>query len=186
MKHPVIVTLTLAALASLLMAAPESKKPVYRDVETHDLIVRKLKVNQKIDPMKNLVPSEGEDPSKKNKPQNLVSSSDIISFNGVTTLVPKRAIMQVPEKYENRINNHTPGNRVVGWLEFYTLNMGWITTVEVSRVQAEGNEPIAEELSENLSKSRNLVIATYSTGPISMLPLKEKDESETSENETKP
>ena len=92
-----------------------------------------------------------------------------------------------PKQYEDRINNHVPGNKVVGWLEFYTLNRGWITTVEVSRVQAEGKEPLAEDITENLSKSRNLVIATYSTGPISILPLQEKDEkAATAGNITKP
>jgi hypothetical protein len=186
MEHPVFAILALAALAGLSPAAPETKKPVYRDAETHDLLVRKLRVNQNINPMKGLLPSEGEDPSKKNKVQNLVTSSDVISFNGVTTLVPKRAIIKVPDKYGDRINNHPPGNRVVGWLEFYSLNKGWVTTVEVSRVQAEGKEPLAEELSENLSKSRNLLIATYSTGPISMLPLQEKDEPESVGNQTKP
>jgi hypothetical protein len=164
----------------MLIAGPamgeDQRKPVYRDAETHDLIVRKLRVNQQKDPMKNMTPSEGEDPTLKNQPKDLISSSDIISFNGVTTLVPKRAIMQLPEKYNDRINNHTPGNRVVGWIEFFTLNGGWVTTVEVSRKQAEGREPLAEAVAENLSKSRNLIIATYSTGPISMLPPKENEE----------
>ena len=187
MKHFLSQTVALAALASLTSAAPEQKKPVYRDAETHDFIVKKLRVNEEINPMKKLTPSEGEDPSVKNKPQDLISSSDILSFNGLTTLVPKRAIMMTPKQYEDRINNHVPGNKVVGWLEFYTLNRGWITTVEVSRVQAEGKEPLAEDITENLSKSRNLVIATYSTGPISILPLQEKDEkAATAGNITKP
>ena len=186
MKDKRITILALLALAGLSQAAPEPKKPVYRDAETHDLLVRKLRVNQKIDPMKALAPSEGEDPSKKNQPQNLIASSDVISFNGLTTLVPKRAIMKVPAYYEDRVNNHAPGNRVVGWLEFYTLNRGWITTVEVSRLQAEGKEPLAEDLTENLGKIRNMIVATYSTGPISMLPPKEKEEAETAENQTKP
>lgn len=182
---------SLAKFALMLLAvAPatgqERKKPVYRDAETHDLIVRKLKVSQSKDPMKNFVPSEGEDPSVKNRPKDLISSSDVISFNGVTTLVPKRAIIQIPKQYADRINNHTPGNKVVGWVDFYTLNRGWVTTVEVSRAQAEGREPLAEDLSENLSESRNLIVATYSTGPISMLPLKEKEEKENTETSSKP
>ena len=171
--------MALLALASVFPASAEPKKPVYRDAETHDLIVKKLRVNQNIDPMKSLIPSEGEDPSKKNQPKDLISSSDVISFNGVTTLVPKRAIIQMPEVYKDRLNNHSPGNKVIGWWDFYRLNRGWITTVEVTRVQAEGKEPLAEKISEGFSKNRNMIIATYSAGPISLLPLKEKEEGET-------
>eukprot|EP00903_Cladosiphon_okamuranus_P003589 g3587.t1 len=140
----------------------DGKKPVYRDAETHDQIAKKLKAGNSHNPMKTLIPSEGEDPSVKNRPQDIISSSDVISFGGLTTLVPKKAIMQIPEIYADRINNHTPGNRIVGWFDFYRMNRAWITTVEVTRVQAEGREPIPEEVAENLEKNRNLIIATYS------------------------
>jgi len=172
------VALALTAIAN---AEPGAKKSVFRDAETHDMIVKKLKATQNLDPIKKMQPSEGEDPSKKNIPKDLISSSDVISFNGVTTLVPKRAIMQVPENYKARLNNHTPGNKVIGWLDFFRLNRGWITTVEVTRAQAEGKEPLAEGVSEHLSKSQNLIVASYLTGPISMLPQKEKEEKETAE-----
>lgn len=172
MKPTTHLLAALSLAAAALALAEEPRKPVYRDAETHELIAKKLKVNQEIDPIQKLVPSEGADPSKVNQPKNLIDSSDVISFNGYTTLVPKLAIIQLPELYADRINNHRLENKVVGWGEFYRLNQGWITTVEVSRVQAEGKEALAEAVSENLSKSRNLVIATYSAGPISMLPPK--------------
>lgn len=172
MKRNPILRISLTVLALALPGSAEPKKPVYRDAESHDLIVRKMKVTEKLDPIKSLVPSEGEDPSKNNQPKDLISSSDVISFNGFTTLVPKRAIIQTPNSYKDRINNHTLGNKIVSWMDFYKLNRGWITTVEVTRAQAEGKEPLAEEVSDNLSKSGNLVIATYSTGPISMMPPK--------------
>lgn len=186
MKLTSSAILAFAFMAAAPASGEEGKKPVYRDAETHDLIVSKLKFTQARDPIKSMIPSEGEDPSVKNKPQDLISSSDAISFNGLTTLVPKRAIIQLPETYADRINNHTPGNKVVGWVEFLTVNRGWVTTVEVSRAQAEGRERLAEELSENLAKSRNLIVATYSSGPISMLPPKEKQEPETQTNPSQP
>ncbi|MGJ8643351.1 MAG: hypothetical protein ACSHX9_08100 [Luteolibacter sp.] len=181
MKHSKHLAITILVAAAFPAFAQEPKKPVYRDAETHDLIVKKLRVNQEIDPVKHLTPSEGEDPSVKNQPKNLIDSSDIISFNGLTTLVPKRSVIRVPAIYEDRMDNHRPGHKVVGWLEFYRLNRGWITTVEVTRAQAEGREPLAEEVAENLSKSRNLLVATYSSGPISMLPPKEPVEEPTEE-----
>ena len=50
--------------------------------------------------------------------------------------------------------------------------IGWITTVEVSRVQAEGNLALADETAKRIQKSASLIVATYQGGPISVLPLK--------------
>ena len=115
--------------------------------------------------------SKGADPSLVNQPQDLVASSDILCVGGFATLVPKRAVMCVPKNLADRMK-FQPGSRIVGWAEFYAQNRGWITTVEVSRVQAEGNSSISEEISKRISKSTNLVVATYQGGPISVLPLK--------------
>ena len=68
----------------------------------------------------------------------------------------------------------------MSWMDFFTLNRGWITTVEVSRVQAEGNEALAEEISTRIGKSTNLVVATYMGGPISVLPPKVPEEEKVS------
>ena len=116
-----------------------------------------------------------EDSTKVNLPGNLIERSDVISFNGTTTLVPKKAIIDIPEQYKSRLNNHKPGNRIVRWNEFLSLNRGWITTVSVSRTQAEGNEPVDPKTVEVYSKSKNLVIAVYQGGPVSMLPQKKEE-----------
>lgn len=179
------LVIILAASPQILCGQSEVKKPVYRDAETHDQIAKKLAVSQKKNPMAKLEESEGEDPSVKNRPQDLISSSDIISFNGHTTLVPKHAIIQIPEKYKNRINKHVSGYKVIGWLEFYTLNRGWITTVEIDKKQAEGRKPLDENIYESFKKNPNLIVATYSTGPISLLPLKEPTEEESKNPEAK-
>jgi hypothetical protein len=52
------------------------------------------------------------------------------------------------------------------------MNKGWITTLEISRAQAEGNAPLPDETHKRLSKCTSLVVCTYKGGPISMLPLK--------------
>ncbi|MDP3850891.1 MAG: hypothetical protein Q8Q59_10330 [Luteolibacter sp.] len=165
----------LACLIILPLAAyGESQRParpVMRDAATHDQIVRALRHSEQHDPMKDLIQASGEDPSKSNQPVNLLEQSDIISFGGLATLVPKRAILATPTNHKERLTLQ-PGSRIVGWAEFYALNRGWITTVEVSRVQAEGNLDLAEETRERIGKSSNLVVATCLGGPISVLPLK--------------
>ena len=44
--------------------------------------------------------------------------------------------------------------------------------MEITRVQAEGNEPIAEDTRQVMTKCLNLMVATYQGGPISLLPPK--------------
>ncbi len=123
------------------------------------------------DPVRKLVPTKGADPSVVNAPKDLISDSDILCFNGMATLVPKGAVMQIPKNFEVRLK-YIPGSKLLSWSEFYAVNRGWITTVEVSRVQAEGNSPIADDTKKQMSKSSNLIVATYQAGPISVLPPK--------------
>ena len=173
--------IALAFFASFVHAE-EAAKPVFRDAATHEQISKIRQETQANDPMKSLGKSEGNDPSKENQPLNLVESSDVVSFQGLTTLVPKRAIIMLPDNFKDRINNHTPGNRVVGWLDFYAANRGWITTVEISRAQAGGRESLDEGLSAQLGKSKNMVVTVMDSGPISYLPYREEKEKDETGN----
>lgn len=142
--------------------------PEMRDAATHEELALTLRKFQQEDPMKSMAPAQGEDPSR-NPPKDLISQSDIICFRGMATLVPKRAILQIPESCTERLKI-APGAKIVGWADFFAANRGWITTVEISRVQAEGKEPLAEDTLKQLTECLNLVVATYQGGPISMLP----------------
>lgn len=169
--------LPFAAVAQAQNARPEPKAPVFRDAATHEDLARKLRAAEANDPMKKMTPLEGEDPSKVNRPTDLLEQSDIICFRGFATLVPKRAILAAPENYKKYLTLE-PGARIVPWADFYARNRGWITTVEVSRVQAEGNEAFSEETTERIGKSANLIVATLKGGPISVLPVKQPEETE--------
>lgn len=181
MKRPPTIALLLIPL--LPLKAEEASKPVFRDAATHDALVHKLRAVEAADPMKAMEKAEGEDPSVQNQPQNLLESSDLISFQGLTTLVPKRAIMKLPEQFKDRVNNHQPGNRVVGWLDFYALNQGWITTVEITREQAGGNKDLDPALTEQLGKSKNMIVTVMASGPISYMPYRGDEETKKAETE---
>lgn len=170
MKPILVITFltNLAVMAAPLQPAPASQM---REAATHDQVSLKYRQALQQDPMRKLPPSKGVDPSTVNQPLDLVSQSDIISFNGMTTLVPKRAVLHIPKGLADRLK-FQPGTRILGWADFFALNRGWITTVEVSRVQAEGNAPLAEEISNRITKSSNLIVATNLGGPISVLPPK--------------
>ena len=154
-------------LASNVLAAPVAMQ----EAVTHEQLVLVRSKSDHLDPMKLLAEAQGADPSVVNRPKSLLDQSDIISFGNFATLVPKRAILQIPKNLAGRIQIK-PGVTIQSWSDFFAANRGWITTVEVSRTQAEGNAPIAEETATRISKSSNLIVATYLGGPISVLPIK--------------
>lgn len=160
----------LAALAGTAWAIEASAAPM-RDATTHEQLAARQRGVQQADPMLALEPATGPDPAKADRVPDLISQSDIVCFGGRATLVPKRAILHVPANLAERLK-FLPSAKIQHWAEFYAENRGWITTVEVSRVQAEGNQPMDEAISKRVADSPSLVVATYQGGPISVLPLK--------------
>ena len=171
MNTTYLLPLHAGAVAFLLVGALAAAKPVMRDAATHEELSATLRVAINKGPLAELKPAPGPDPSKVNIPESIVATSDFLSFAGRATLVPKKAILHIPANMVDRVK-HQPGSTVQTWSEFYAMNRAWITTVEVSRVQAEGNEPLAEDLLKRNAKSGSVVVATYQGGPISVLPLK--------------
>jgi hypothetical protein len=171
MKHTISSVAGRLSLALGLLAPLAAEPLVIRDVVTHDELAERLRVATNQGPTSQFKPSTGVDPTTVNKPKDIVSSSDFLSFGGKATLVPKRAILHIPPQHAGRIKLQ-PGSTIQTWAEFYAANRAWITTVEVSRNQARGVEPFAEELSQRIQKSGNVIVATYKTGPISVLPPK--------------
>ncbi len=163
---PLIFTAVIPALRAQTVPVM-----VMRDAATHEQLTQTYRKAEQADPMRHMKPSKGGDPSMVNQPKDLVGSSDILCFGGMATLVPKRAILNMPKNLQERLK-FIPGSQIQGWAEFYAQNRGWITTVEVTRVQAEGNMAMDEKIAQRVYKSSNLVVATYQAGPISVLPLK--------------
>jgi hypothetical protein len=141
------------------------------DTATHESLSETHKRNQLADPLKKLKPAEGTDPSLVSPPKDLISDSDFLCFGGLATLIPKRAVIHIPKSLAVRMK-YIDGSKIVSWADFYALNRGWLSTVEVTFVQAEGKKSLAEPILARISKSQNLIVATYMNGPISVLPLK--------------
>ena len=159
-----------AALLLIAASSALAEPGVMRDAATHDQLVQTMQQAQQADPMKSLAVSSVADPSL-NLPKDLVSQSDFISVSGVSTLVPKHAILKVPAAYADR-TRFQEGSRILGWVEFFAANRNWITTVEITAEQAEGKVPLSDEMISAVSKSNNLIVATFKGGPISLLPPK--------------
>ena len=181
MKSLIIISLGFSFTAASGLAA----SPPMRDAATHEQLVVAYRQASQQDPMSKHAPAKGPDPSKVNQPKSLIGESDMICFNGAVTLVPKRAVLQFPKNLADRLK-YQQGAKLLTWSEFYALNRGWITTVEVSRSQAEGNVPLAPEIQKQLAKSGNMIVATYQAGPISVLPPKVPVETTVTTNTPKP
>ena len=152
-------------------ATQPTGEPEAREVPTNASMQEAFRRAQQDNPMRNPPPEAEAEDVKVNPPVDLIASSDILCHRGKATLVPKRAILHRPGNLEGRLAL-VKDSQILTWADFYKLNRDWIKTIEVTRAQAEGVEPLAEESYEMLEQSKILVIATYKGGPISVLPLK--------------
>lgn len=177
--HFLIVTLALG-LASGLSAqvAKKTKVAEIRDAASHDELSARLRMAQQKDPLRKVGPPTGnreEDPSKRSAERDIVKESTIVCYGGLVTLVPKEAVLHIPEALQDRIGEK-PNVDIVTWQDFYRANRGWIRTVDITREQAMGHKALSESKLSAIKQSSTLVVATFKGGPISVLPPKDPEE----------
>lgn len=151
--------LILCALASSAFAAT----PVLVRV-TPEALARL----QQTKPMSRLeTPTEGQ--AKVNRPnhQSIIAQSTILHDGKNWTLVPKGALIFLPEAMKSRVDVKPLGT-LLTWTDFLTKNRAWITTNDVSFDQAAGTEAIPPERVTYWAKQDKVVIATHRQGPISV------------------
>ncbi len=181
MKRSKLTAVILLAIAGAGTAYSEpARKMNMRDVATHDQLSQRLRMTLQKDPIRNLGPETGNlevDPAVRTHSRDLVRDSTIISFKGNLTLVPKRAVLHIPDEMADRIGAKS-GQKVLTWADFLQSNRGWIRTVEVSRDQVMGNAPLPPNIVAAFAKSSSMVVATFKGGPVSVLPVKEPESTE--------
>jgi hypothetical protein len=157
----------LVALGTAAESGKQAAKVAMRDAPKHEELAKRLAEFE--NPVRHLT-TTARAPDKREpwKPTSLLERSEFLSFNGVTTLIPKGAILHIPVSFRARICRKD-GNRIVNWPDFHRLNRAWIDTVEVSRRQAEAEEPLPEQTLESIRKSPKVIVATFSRGPITVL-----------------
>ena len=153
------------------------RSTVMRDAVTHDALAQKLRMSAHNDPIRNLGPAIGktdEDPAKRVNDRDLIKESTVLHYRGFLTLVPKRAVVHMPENLEDRMKIGEKV-QVQSWSDFFKGNRGWIRTLEVTRDQAMGLAPIDEATVTALRESTQVVVATFKGGPISVMPYTEPE-----------
>lgn len=184
----------LTGSASILLAetaccgGENPSKKVFRDAPTHESLMAQRRAAEAaaaerprpdVNPaaLPRAVEPVAPNPNLPAQPQSLFARSEVLHARGVVTLVPKQSVLHLPEGLKGSLGM-IEGAKLVVWGDFYINNRSWIDTVEVTRSQAEGREPLDEKVVESFKKSSKMVVATYQGGPISVLPLKVAPETE--------
>ncbi|GAA5480207.1 hypothetical protein Hhel01_03731 [Haloferula helveola] len=136
--------------------------------------------------MRRVVMPEEVKVSEAPKPESILARSEVLYRGNIATLIPKRAVLHLPSGLRGALARPAEGQGVkfVQWSQFYAANRSWIRTVEVTRAQAEGMEAMPEETVEKFKESREMIVATYQTGPISVMPVKEPEAATATTDET--
>lgn len=173
MKPILFSALILLPVAHVSAQAPSFEKPTgMRDVATHEQLSQKLRMAQQNDPIRRTGKPMGkvdEDPAKAQAGRDLIKESTILSYRGNLTLVPKNAVLFMPDPLKARLEVDQKA-KVLNWQQFYQANRSWIRTIEVSREQAMGQAPMDEETVKAFQTGSSAVVATFKGGPISVLP----------------
>ena len=154
---------------------PDDSAEVMRDASVHAQLVELQRAIQENDPMAALDPvaaRESSEGNERTEPRDFIAASDILCNLGMATLVPKRAVIYVPKRLEERLKL-LPGAQFRTFPDFARFNRAWLRTFEVTQAQAEGNDKIDERSFEREKRLGQVIVATFHGGPISVLPAKE-------------
>jgi len=165
------VALALILWAVVPAGRSSAQTPIMRDAATHQQLADQQRKAPPPDPMSELEPCNGPDPSVANAPKDLLSQSEILCHGGIGTLVPKGALLTVPAKFKAR-TKMAAGAKVVTWAQFLAQNRTWLTAVEVTIDEAAGRELLPQNTQRQMADCGNVVVATYLGGPISVLEFK--------------
>jgi len=104
---------------------------------------------------------------KEPKGWELEKNSEFITFDGVVTLVPKGAILHVPDRYSANVIATMTGKFVL-WNEFSARYRSVVGGFEVAIAEASGQAEIKPERLEAARKTGTILVATMNQNPVSV------------------
>lgn len=157
MKSPLFL---LASLAGAALAAP---------VITDRITPEEIAQRRKASPVAALQQAAAGKDAAVARPgeESLIAQSDILADGHNWTLVPKSAVLHVPQTLANRVGAK-PLGRLLSWTDFLTVNRGWLFTEEITFDQAAGKTPIPPSRTEFWKKNGKVIVAVHLGGPISV------------------
>jgi hypothetical protein len=123
---------------------------------------------QQRDPMIRLVDASGREIQTTNPLSHTTMDQSSVLHDGTHwTLVPKGALIHLPEAIKNR-SNVKPVGTLLPWKDFLAKNQRWIATSEVTFDQAVGNEALPADRAESLAHKDKVVVAVHRNDPASV------------------
>ncbi|RYD34680.1 MAG: hypothetical protein EOP87_08735 [Verrucomicrobiaceae bacterium] len=104
---------------------------------------------------------------QKQETWDLDAHSSYLKYDGSMTLVPKGAVLFVPERFRDAVVTGMSGKFTL-WHEFSTRYRGLVTPFEVTLDQASGAKPIEEERLSVARRSGLILVAVLNGNPISV------------------
>lgn len=161
-----------AALALAFVPSPtdgqDAEKPPFRNASSHEDLAEAYRRSTGEDPIRGL----GQDPeilalAASYSQPSLLERSDALAHGELATLLPKGALLFVPEALADRASL-AEGAALVDWREFYRNNSHWILPWNMRLGQALGDEALDMGQFERLKRMGKIVVATCLDQPISV------------------
>ncbi len=152
------LTVALAAMGFCMIAGAEEVK-FLSEADHKELLssYQKQLAKQKAAPL-------DEPKIVQKKKRDIIAESTILTNNGEWTIVPKGAVIYMPEHLTQHIVAVPQGN-LLQWGDFLQKNRRWLKTQELSRSQANGKEPLSDALREQMVIQRVVVVAVMARRP---------------------
>ncbi len=102
------------------------------------------------------------------KKSNIVDRSTLLTGSGRWAMVPKTALLHLPQRYNDKVVTK-PNGKLMSWSDFLRKHRSWIHTHEVTLNQARGLEVIDAKVIDAYKGMGKVVIATYNKNPTGMM-----------------
>jgi hypothetical protein len=114
---------------------------------------------------------------KKTERKGLLESSDILSNGKYWTIVPKNAIIHIPNHLKSKVVKE-PVGKLTSWKKFCSQNPAWLGYENVDIATARGSESINFERFKSIAGRGKIIVATHKNRPIGISSISvEKDPS---------
>lgn len=99
---------------------------------------------------------------------NPYSHCHILTSGSTYTIVPKKSVLNFPERHRNRISQK-PKGKFLFFKDFKANNYGWIDTHKVTLEQSKGVTNISEEKLDLIKESGRVIIAVRESRAVPVL-----------------
>lgn len=149
---------------SLVLAAAASAAPMKDRVTGEELSARRT-----ASPVSTLTqPSAEEERVARPSQESIINQSLILTDGTNWTLVPRGAVLHLPEAHQGKVGGRPVGN-LLSWTQFVAANRSWVSAEEITLRQAEGVHELDERRTAFWPKQDKIIVAVYLGGPISVV-----------------